>query len=410
VPQSPSFNKSATGLFKETTFGVPGTPSIWVSAQDITMTPTNNFMNRSGARNQTGMERGLAGPYGGSGTFTIESDPDVIGAPLAWAMGTESVTLNATAGNPAAGASVNTGLSAAVTFGSTTIPVTSATNIVAGMGLVIDALGRAPEVGIVASVSGTTVTLTAALVYSHPTGAIVQALTAYDHTLLLGIPRPTFSVQFQNQTNCITHSGNKVADWAITLDPRALVALRFTTTYASDGIIAPGTPAYSPLAPYKVLDPGNTLLVNGAPAPAGILTLALTVATGLQPSEYTLGQGRFITSIPEGQTRVTGTMTLQFTSSVMRQLFWGNIGATGPQGEVIPCSLVFNMLSPSYINGVVRYGMKITLPSVQFTTDTVPGRAGGVLTENVSFMCSQSTPGANDDCQIVVSNASSLAA
>ncbi len=374
------------------------------------MTPTNNFLNRTGARNQTGTERGLAGPYGVAGTFTIESDPDVIGTPLAWAMGTESVTLNATSGNPAAGAAVNTALSAAVAFGSTTIAVTSATNVVAGMGLVIDALGRAPEVATVASVSGTTVTLTAALVYSHPSAAAVQALTAYDHTLLLGIPRPTFSVQFQNQTSCQTYTGNKVSDWSVTMDPRALVAIRFSTAGASDGVSAPGTPAYSPLSPYKVLDPGNMLSVNGAPAPAGVLTLALTVNNGLQPSEHAIGQGRLVTSHPEGQSRVTGTMTLQHTSLKFKELFWGNVGATGPQSEVIPCSLVLNMLSPSYINGVVRYGMRIILPSVQFSTDTTPGRAGGVLTENVSFMASQSTPGANDDVSLVVSNASSLAA
>lgn len=410
MPQSPSFNKTATGLAKETTFGVPVTPAIWVSAQDITMTPTNNFLMRTGARNQTGMEQGLAGPFGGAGTFTIESDPDVIGAPLAWAMGNESVTVNPTVGNPASNAQVNTTLSAAVAAGSTTIPVAAGTNIAAGVMLVIDANGIATEIGTVASISGTTVTLTSALTYSHPSGAVVLAQTAYDHTLLLGIPRPTFSAQFNTQTDCVTYSGNKVSDWSVTLDPRALVALRFSTVYAQEGVTTPGTPAFSPLKPYKVLDPLNVLNVNGAPSPAGILTMAVTVNTGLQPAEHTLGQGRFINSIPEGQSRVTGTMTVQFTNPIFQQMFWGNLGATGPQSEVIACALAFTMLSPSYVNGAVRYGMQLILPNVKFTTATKPGRTGGVITQNISFQAAQSAPNANDDVKIIATSGNPLAA
>jgi len=408
--QSPSFTYTATGLGKETTFGVPVAPTAWVSAQDITMTATNAWLDRNAARNQIGMEDADTGTLGGAGAFTIESDPDVIGIPLAWAMGTEVVTTNPTVGNPAVAAQVNTTLTAAVAAGATVIPVAATTNIAAGGQILVDGYGPAPEPVTVASIATNNVTLTAPLAYAHPSGALVTAATAYDHALTLGIPRPTFTVQFNRKTDCVSFVGNKVSDWSMTLQPRALVALAFRTVYASEGISVAGTPAFSRLKPFTVIDPLTSVLVNGVATPANILTLTVSVNNGLQATEYYLGGGRIITNIPEGQTRVTGSMTIQFANDQYQQLFWGNVGATGPQSNVLPFSLSFVVYSPAYVNGVVRYGMKITMPRVRLSTAPTAGRAGGVLQQTVNFTSAQSAPNANDDIALVVTSASAVAA
>ena len=54
--------------------------------------------------------------------------------------------------------------------------------------------------------------------------------------------------------------------------------------------------------------------------------------------------------------------------------------------------------------------MQIVLPNVKFTTATKPGRAGGVITQNISFQAHQSAPNANDDAKLIITNASALAA
>ncbi len=409
MAQSPSFNLSATGVGKETTFGVPVAPTIYVSARDLTMTGNNQFLERSAARNQIGMEEPEAGPFGATGAVTVESDPDIMGTLLAWAMGAESVAPNATSGNPAVNAQVSTTITAAVASGSATIPLAATTNVVAGSQLVLDPLGTAEPVT-VASLAGNVATLTTPTVFPHNSGALVMASTAYDHTLILGSPRPSFTLQNQNQTDCNSYFGQKFSDFSIALDPKQLVSVAFRTVYASEGVTTPGTRAFSQLKPWRVLDAGNQLTVNGQPSPAGILSMNLSVALGLQPAEYTLGSGRFITSIPEGQSRVTGSMTVQHNSPYFRTLFWGYAGATGPGSDVASASFAFTVLSPSYVNGAVKYGLKLIMPKVKIISAVTTGQSGGVMRENISFMAAQSAPGANDDLTAIVTSAAPLAA
>ncbi|MBD5603537.1 MAG: hypothetical protein IAI48_00350 [Candidatus Eremiobacteraeota bacterium] len=406
MPQSPAYNLTACGAGKETTFAVPVAPTIWLSNQDMTMTDSNDLLERGSARNQVGQEQAETGAFGGSGSFTAETDPDVMAKLLAWGWGSEAIALNTTSGNPAT--TTTTTLAAPALAGATTISVTSATGITASSVFTINDYQQ--EVVTVASISGTTITLSAPLAYPHASGAVFANVSAYDHTFTWGIPRPTFTLQFNRLTDVIAFAGNKIGSMDITLNPRQLVAVRFGTTYATSAVATPGTAAFSIIRPFRVIDPNNVATANGAVSQAAILAASISINTGLQPSEFTLGNGRFIQNIPEAQTRVTGQLTLQFSNNQYQKLFWGNATATGPQSSVTGCSLSIGVKSPTYVNGVVQYGMTIQIPNATITSAPTAGRSGSQLQQTVSFTAYQSVPGANDDAKCVITTASSAAA
>jgi hypothetical protein len=408
--QSPSFNATATGVGKETTFGSPVTPTVWISAQDITPTGTNAPLERTSARQQIGREEAETGTFGGAQTFTMDSDPDVIGSVLAWAMGNEVVTTDPATGNPAPGAGSGTTTTAALPPGSTVIPVVSAANLTAGKLFAIDNASGNPEVLTVGSVLGLNITVTTPTVYAHALGAKIQYATAYDHQLTFAIPRPTFTTQFNRVTDCIATAGNKVGSFDISFQPRQLVGVRFNTIYASEAAATPGTANFSLLRPYRVIDPLNTVSVNGASSLAAILSATISVNSALQGTEFVIGNGRFIQNIPEGQAIVSGSFVVQFSNNQYQKLFWGAAGATGPLSTVASCSLQFQIFSPSWINGVNRYGITILLANATLTSVPTAGRSGSPIQQTVNFQAYQSAPGADDDINITVVNNSSVAA
>lgn len=407
--QSPAFNLSTTGAGVETTFAAAVAPTFWLSCTDVTFTGTNNWIERTSARGDVGREEAATGEFSGAGTLTFDGEPDTLGPMLAIGIGTEQVVANA--GNPTA-TTVNTTTTAPVAPGSyVPVPLTAVTGVSVGDWYTIDTAGNL-ETQQVASISGNTATFYT-ITKTHASGvAVVNAAVplAYDHTYTLGSPRRTLTFQRNRRTDAVNYVGNKIATMDFTAANRQILAVRATTTYANEANVAsPATAAYSVLNPFRFNDPGDAVTLAGVAADAGVLGWSLTVNNGLLAPEFTFGGGRFPTGIPEGQARVSGNMSLQFTTPTAQQRFWGAPAATGPQSVVQPVTLAFTWLGSNYINRVVKYGLVITMPKVKFTTVPVAGRGGGLLNQAVTFEAFSTGLQTNDDAKFVLTNTQSAA-
>lgn len=406
---SPAFNLTTTGIGIESTYSVAATPTIFLSAQDAGFAGTNDWIERQSARGNVGREEASTGTFTGAGSMTIECEPDTFGAVLALASGTEQVTANVA--NPTA-QTVTTTTTGPTTAGAyTVIPVTANTNIAVGDWYTIDTSTNAEPVQ-VASKNGLLVTVYATT-KNHASGvSFVNAAVplAYDHVYTLGSPRKSFTAQRNRITDAVNFTGNKISSIDITAANRALATARIATVYANEANVgSPTTASYSTLYPFRFNDPGNTVTVQGTAADAGIMGFTMTLNNGLQAAEYVFGGGRFINAIPEGQARVNGSMTLQFTSQTAQQRFWGTSGSTGPQSVVQPVNVAFYWQGVNYVNRAVRYGLTITLPKVKFTTTPVAGRQGGLLTQTVNYEAYSTGLQTNDDVSFKLTNTQSSA-
>lgn len=407
MPQSPQFELSSLGLAKEPAFAVQTSPTTYVSAQDVDFHGTTEVLARGAARGNVSRELGATGAYTGVGSATIELDPDIAQSILAMSLGAESVSPNATV--QTAGAAVTTTSVAGVGYlGSQDITPVAMTGITAGMLLRLDAGGQKQEDVRVESITATT--FHAAPKRTHaPNFTIVQTplSLAYDHLFTIGSPRPTATFQWNRKQDCVAFIGNKISSLQISGAPKQILLAKIATQYSTEQqITVPGTPSFSTVNPFRFEDAGNTAIVNGQ-SRADILSYNLSLNTGLIGSEQVFGHGRFTGSSPEGLSMVSGDAMMQFENEDMQQYFWGAKASTSPQSTVQPISFSFFWQGQDYINAAVRYGITFTMPACIITSNPTPGRAGGLLQQNVKFEAYQSVPGAMDDLSVILTNANS---
>jgi len=404
VPQSPQFELSSIGLAKEPAYAVQTSPTLWVSAQDFDFHGTTEILARGSARGNVSRELGATGMYTGVGSATIELDPDIAQSILALSLGAESVTPNATV--QTAGAAVTTTSPTGVGYlGSQDITPAAMTGITAGMLLRLDSGAKQEDVR-VESITATT--FRTAPRFTHPPNfTIVQTplSLAYDHLFTIGSPRSTSTWQWNRRQDTMAYSGNKISSLQISGAPKQILLAKIATQYSTEQkITVPGTPSFSTVYPFRFEDSGNTALVNGL-SRADILSYNLTVNTGLIGSEQVFGHGRFTGSSPEGLSMVSGDAMMQFENEDMQEYFWGAKASTSPQSTVQPISFSFFWQGQDYINAAVRYGITFTMPACIITSNPTPGRAGGLLQQNVKFEAYQSVPGASDDLSVKLTNA-----
>jgi hypothetical protein len=104
---------------------------------------------------------------------------------------------------------------------------------------------------------------------------------------------------------------------------------------------------------------------------------------------------------------VTASIVMQFLDQQEQQRFWGALSTTGPASDVAGFPIVFTCFSRSSVNANVPYKTELHLPNCKITSAPTPGRTGGVLQQTLTIAAYQSAPQANDDLQIVVTNAAS---
>jgi hypothetical protein len=188
------------GIGKEAVFGTPVLPTQFVPFSENTIERDPGLFYPS---LMTGSRDSQIFPVYGQ-----EKDNGSIGAPLfptngilalIAAIGADGQPGYGVTGSP--GGSVNTTLSAGVSPGATTITVASATGIVAGFTVLqIDTNNTSQpftsECRLVTNVSGTTITLSSALVYSHGSGVAVKSVIApYTHTIVQQSILPSLTIE-----------------------------------------------------------------------------------------------------------------------------------------------------------------------------------------------------------------------
>ncbi len=401
MPLSPSGELTSLGIARETTYGSPVSPSIFLISDDLQYFGANEFLERPGSRRRVGRTKPATGSWTGKATANFEFDPDNTGCVLALALGAEAVTANAN--NPTAVA-VATTLTIATLVGFVDFTPASMTGITVGQSLTIDA-----ETTVVKAI--TTTTFRAYAYSAHAAGAtIVNApvVLAYDHTFTLGSPRGFFTSQINRVIDAINCVGCKVSSMSVAVGEKAIISGKVNMEYQSEiAVTTPTTPTYSTLFPFKFQTAGNLVTIDGAPSDASIQAWSFTVDTGLITDFPSFGTGRLRGQMPETMSKVSGTLDMAFETDTMYRKFWGKANASGPQSLVLPVNLSFVLASDDWINTGMPYGMQVILSTAMLSSADVAIKSADYLKVSCKWEAYESQNQQGDDIRIILTNAAS---
>jgi hypothetical protein len=284
------------------------------------------------------------------------------------------------------------------------------TNLVKGQSLTIDTSTN-QETVVVRAVS--TTMFWAYFTKAHASGVTVTnaaVVLAYNHTFTLASPRPSFTAQINDVLSAKNCFGCKIQTYSIKVQPKTLIEATAAFLYQGElNNASPTSPTYSTLRGLVFETPGNAATWQGVALDQAIQGFTLDIATGLIAEYPKYGQGRYQGALPETQTVVKATLDLAFEYDDMLQAFWGNLGATGPQGDVLPGNLTLLLNGVDYINTALPYSLQIIIPMAKPMTAPVTRKMKDYLKQTVSFQTSESTNGAGNDVSFVLTNANSAA-
>lgn len=404
---APSAELVTLGIGKETTFGTAVPPTTFLIPSTHAFDISNSLIPREGARKRVGQTEQLTGLVMGKGSMTVEADGDTLGSLLLCTFGAESIAANA--GNPSALA-VTTTSSGATAIGFQAMTPAAMTNIVVGQKLTIDTAGLQESV-IVRAIS--TTQFWAYFTKAHASGVTITnaaVVLAQDHTFTFSSPRPSFTAQLNDVIAARNAFGCKVSQFDLTLTPKQILEPTVQVEYQSEAHVnSPVSPTYSTLQGFTFLTPGNAVTMNGVALDSSVQGMKMSINTGLITDYPKFGNNRLRPNIPEAQTVVKLTLDLAFETETMLQQAWGVPGATGPQGQVMPAPIVFTIQGSDYINTAVPYQLVLKFPMAKVSTAPIIRKMKDYIKQTVTFECSESTNGAGDDCQAILTNASSAA-
>ncbi len=387
----PIGERVSLGVGKETTFGSPVTPTIFLPVMDFNPTPKNTAVPRTSARGQNSQVEPATGSYVGKISMQPECCPDVLPPMLAWAMGSQSTPTTSV---------VNTTVTASAAIGATSITVASAVNISAG---VLLTCGTNPAIA-VASVAGLVVTLQSALTVALTIGAAVvcTSTTAYSSTIKLGSPLPTLTLQNDRVTDAIAYAGCKIDTFKLMLDSKKGLTGTFTLLNQNESkVTSPATPAFSALFPFQFETIGGSTTFNGTAigqsGAASVLSWEIDGTNTIDATYYSAAQGRFPQNFPEQMKKITGKATLGFENDVAQQAFWG--GSTGPASHVPSIALNLFLVSTDLADATngVPYSLNLYMAKCFIESADVAQKPGSILQQVVTFECAQSAAGNSDD-------------
>jgi hypothetical protein len=401
--QAPAAQKATVGVGAESVFGTPVTPTVFLIPSTWGFDGENDLLERNGARNRVGQSETLTGVFMGKGSMTAEIDPDSAGAIFLLAMGAEAFAANAS--NPGALA-VSTTLLNAVSAGFGPATPASMVNIVKGQRLTIGTdtvLVRAVSATQFWAVFGTSHAASAAI-----SNASVQL--AYDHTFTLASPRKSATVQLNDVLSAKNCFGAKMSQLSFKLTPKQILEAQCQMAYQGEiNVGSPTSPTFSTLRGFSFYTAGNGMTWNGVALDQAVQGASIDINIGLITDYPQLGQGRYQGNFPETTTKVTGSLDLAFESDTALQSFWGNIGSTGPQSDVLPVPLTFTFDSVDSVNTAVPYSLQFLIPMAKLKASPVVRKTGDYLKQTATFTASESSNSAGDDVKIILTNASNAA-
>ncbi len=405
--QAPSGELITLGIGPETTYGTPVSPTVFLIPSTDGLDGTNELVPRPGARKRVGQTEPLTGLFTGKGNIQVEADPDSLGSLLLLACGAEAIAVNAN--NPSA-QTVATTLASSIPAGFQLATPVAMTNIVKGQSLTIDTGGIQETVN-VRAVSATS--FWAYFKYPHSSGVTIAnaaVVPAYNHTFSLASPRLSFTAQQNDVLSAKNAFGCKIAQLSFKVSPKTVLEAMAQIEYQGEAAVgSPTSPTFSTLQGFIFETVGNSVSFNGGTLDQAVQGFSIDVNTGLIVQYPKFGNGRYRGQLPEAVTKVTGTLDLAFESDTALQSFWGQIGSTGPQSDVLPVPLNFTFASNDMVNTAVAYGLQMILPKAKFEDAPVARKVGDYLKQTVKFTASESINGAGDDVQFVLTNASSAA-
>lgn len=402
---APSTELTTVMIGKESSYGTAATPTVSLISSDTKFDGVNTLVTRDGARQRIGQTEQLTGVFQGKGSLQVELDGDTAGSILYPTMGSEAVA--ASTNNPTAEA-VSTTTTTAVGIGFFPVTPASMTNIVKGQSLTIDTSTNAETV-VVRAVS--TTQFWAYFTKTHASGVTVTnaaVVDAYTHTFTLASPRPSLTAQINDIVVAKDCFGAKVQTFSIKVQPRTLIEATVGFLYQGElKQTSPVSPTYSTLRGLVFETPGNAATWQGVALDQSIQGLTIDINTGLIAEYPRFGQGRYQGALPETQTVVKASLDLAFEYEDMLDAFWGNLGATGPQGDVLPGNLTLTLVGVDMINTALPYSLEIIIPMAKPAQAPLTRKMKDYIKQTVSFETSESTNGAGNDISFVLTNANS---
>lgn len=98
MAQAPSGELASLAIGKETVFGSPVVPTVFLVPSDINFIGSNELLERTGSRRRVGRTYPATGMFMGKGSFAFEVDPDTFGPVLKLTQGAETVVANGATG------------------------------------------------------------------------------------------------------------------------------------------------------------------------------------------------------------------------------------------------------------------------------------------------------------------------
>ena len=397
-------NESSLITGKETSYGT----------KSASLTMTHNYKTwgakitdaaiaLTGAHGQTDTPYPVTGGRSISGSVSLESTADTIPVWLTYGMGTQS--------NPST-AIVNATLQAATLVGATTFTLTPASGpLMAFPGMVLSFdTSTNMESLTVASVSGNTVTTTAAATKAHAQGVAVTctATGAYLSKFTLANTLPSFTAQLNllnaagasgacdNFLGCMVESiAFALAKGEINISPSV-----DCQQYAPE--TSPATPTYSTKNPFvfeqQFAPPQWNATVIGTGAEASVLSAQITLNNNLDKGKFSLGNGN-LQRKPQVLTRsVSGSLSLDYGSNTVRDAF--NAARAGGQKSAVQLTLPVMGTDLADATNGVPYAMCIVLPTIYLQAWDGGWKGSGGLQQSLSFSGHPSGQGTNDSITV----------
>ncbi len=399
----------ALGAAREVTgLGVFATPTIFPSFTTFAPKPKNVEVKRTGAKQQWGQTISATGTFEAEASLEIESQPDIVGAFLAWSLGaqtTPSTTI------------VNTTLTAATAVGATTFPVASINLIVPGMKLTLDTSTNLETLTVESVSNGVTagtlaVTTTTAAAFAHASGVAVTCVstTAYLTRMTMG-PLPTVSLQLNRITDGVNYLGAIVDNLSLAADPKTGLTTKLTMPYQWEEELVGGaglvTPSFSTKEPYVFNNGGNIQQFNGVvvgqSGQVATLGLQVTLNNNIDKTYFSGASGRKVQNWVQQQRDCKFTLKMGFESAAQYQAFLGAAGATSPTTtSVAPVTFAWLLCSGAMADDTlgIPYMLLITFPKVFPAEQMVENKSTGVVEQTFSGSAAGSAGGTNDDLTI----------
>jgi hypothetical protein len=227
----------------------------------------------------------------------------------------------------------------------------------------------------------------------------------YTHTMKMGGPLNSYSFgAYDNNGSTSTHVGCKIDSLSISCKPDDFLAIDAAiigqTTVVSATTLSASLSTLDPFEWDHLASLNGALgvtTVNGVPV--NMNDLSISYKTNLMQHWGSLS-GRVISSLDEKNREVTGSFTTDYDSNIgdaMNLLLWGS--TTGPSaGAVSRVPLVITFTQSASAS------LSFSLGQVTISDITMSRSQNDIVTQQIKFTASESTPEANDALQVILKN------